>query len=96
LLAIQQKGTQMSTFDFSATLRQYAVNSARRIQLLREHAEDIGGSPDIVPGFWRERQHPALWIAHLERNYFNLADWYGWEELPGYDHHATLRALHGE
>lgn len=79
----------MTTFSFS--LLQYAADAKRRYELVCEHADDLGGHPAIVPQGWTKR--PVFWLEELQRRYWNMADFYGWPELPGYDGEAVKRFL---
>lgn len=76
-------------YNFSSNLRQYAVEAKQRYALIVEHADEIGGHPAYVPEWFKGTA--AYWLDQLERNYWNVADWYGWPELPGYDAEAAKR-----
>lgn len=79
--------------SFSSSLRQYRLEAQRRYELLCEHAEEIGGHPGLVPQCWYSVSHPAYWLDELQRRYWNMAEYEGWEPLPGYDPAAYRRLL---
>lgn len=79
----------MFTIDFAANLRKYAVEAKQRYDLLVEYSENIGGHPAYVPEWWTKPN--AYWIDQLERTYWNMAEFEGWPELPGYDAEAAKR-----
>lgn len=66
--------------DFSSSLRSYAQDSKRRLELISAKAEELGGSPYLAPVNF----HPAYWVEELMRRYDNMAEYEGWEALPGY------------
>ena len=75
--------------SFSANLAQIRKDSEARYALLVEHAEEIGGHPAYVPP--GVNIHPAYWLDELESRYWNMADFYEWPELPGYDHNVWVQ-----
>lgn len=71
------------TQSFSESLRNIRKDGERTRELLREHADEIGGSPDLAPLGWNWRKN-GIWADELARRYMNIAEYEGWETLPGY------------
>jgi hypothetical protein len=66
--------------EFSANLRSYRLDAVRRYELVCQRADEIGGHPLDVPQGWDSFR----WVHELQRRYANMAEWEGWEALPGF------------
>jgi hypothetical protein len=78
-----------STNSFSDSLRIYREEDEQRVALLRKAfaAGIIAGNYDVAPdSFMPDRYfgRSTAWKSVVAREYYNVADFYGWPELPGY------------